>query len=85
MKADAKSILRKLKIAKGQLEGIIKRVEEDEDCLVLAQQLFATQALLRNSCKEILQAHMESCLLDAVSENNPEKLKEAFAFFKELI
>lgn len=85
MKANPKSVLKKLKIAKGQLEGIIKRVEEDEECLVLAQQLMASQALIRNSCKEILQAHMESCVVEAVEENNPEKMKEAFSFFKELL
>lgn len=85
MKANPKSVLKKLKIAKGQLEGIIKRVEEDEECLVLVQQLMASQALIRNSCKEILQAHMESCVVEAVEENNPEKMKEAFSFFKELL
>lgn len=85
MKANPKSVLKKLKIAKGQLEGIIKRVEEDEECLVLAQQLMASQALIRNSCKEILQAHMESCVVEAVEENNPEKMKEVFSFFKELL
>lgn len=85
MKANPKSVLKKLKIAKGQLEGIIKRVEEDEECLVLAQQLMASQVLIRNSCKEILQAHMESCVVEAVEENNPEKMKEAFSFFKELL
>lgn len=85
MRADKKNILRKLKIAKGQLEGILKRVEEDEECLVLAEQLLATQALLRNASKEILQAHMEGCLIEAVEKNNPEKMKEAFAFFKELL
>ena len=46
MRADSKTVLRQLKTAKGQLEGIIKMVEEDRYCIDISNQVLATRALL---------------------------------------
>lgn len=77
MKADKTSVNRLLKTARGQLDGILKMVEEDRYCLDISNQLMATEAILRRANKEILRAHMKGCVKDAVnSENGEEKIDE---------
>ncbi|WP_434475040.1 metal-sensing transcriptional repressor, partial [Limnospira sp. Paracas R14] len=47
MQADKSKILRKLKTARGQMEGLLKMVEEDRYCIDISNQLMATQAILK--------------------------------------
>ena len=65
MKADKKTVLRQLKTAKGQLEGIIRMVEEDRYCMDITNQILASKAILSRVEGIILKAHMESCIMDA--------------------
>ncbi|HIT03777.1 MAG TPA: metal-sensing transcriptional repressor, partial [Candidatus Caccocola faecipullorum] len=44
MKADKAEVSRKLKIARGQLDGILRMIEEDRYCVDISYQLVATQA-----------------------------------------
>ena len=70
MQADQKTVLRLLKTARGQLDGIIKMVEEDRYCLDVSNQLMATQSILKKANRMVLKAHMNSCVrqADAVSQ-----------------
>ena len=61
MMADEKKILRLLKTARGQMDGIIRMVEEDRYCIDISQQLMATEAILNRANKEILAAHLRHC------------------------
>ena len=54
MMADEKKVLRLLKTARGQMDGIIKMVEENRYCIDISQQLMATEAILNRANKEIL-------------------------------
>lgn len=54
MMADHQKINRLLKTARGQLDGILKMVEEDRYCLEISQQVMAAQAMLGRANKEIL-------------------------------
>jgi len=65
MMADQKSVLRLLKTARGQLDGIIKMVEEDRYCMDISQQVTAAGALLRRANREILTAHLKHCVENA--------------------
>ena len=68
MTADQKTVLRLLKTARGQLDGIIKMVEEDRYCMDISQQVAAADALLRRVNKEILAAHLKHCVEHAESD-----------------
>jgi len=46
MKADHKQVTKLLNMAKGQIEGILKMVEEDRYCIDISNQLLATTAML---------------------------------------
>ena len=77
MKADHDTILRLLKTARGQLDGIIKMVEEDRYCMDISHQLMATGAILNRANKEILTAHLKHCVREAATpEEREQKLDE---------
>ncbi len=73
MQADKEKINRLLKTAKGQLEGILRMVEEDRYCIEISQQLMATEAILNKANKEILTAHLKSCVKNAQTEEEQEE------------
>ena len=68
MMADQKTVLRLLKTARGQIDGIIKMVEEDRYCMDVSQQITAADAMLRRVNKEILTAHLKHCVEHAESD-----------------
>lgn len=84
MQADKNKIVRLLCTARGQLDGIIKMVEEDRYCMDVSNQILASQAILTKANKEILQAHLFHCVLNA-DEQKQEKLQEVNALLDKLL
>ena len=78
MMADKAQILRLLKTARGQLDGILKMVEEDRYCMDIAHQLMATEAVLNRANREILAAHLKHCVQCAASEEEREAKIDEF-------
>ena len=68
MMADRAAILRLLKNARGQIDGIIKMVEDDRYCMDISQQVMAADAMLRRVNKEILSAHLKHCVEHATDD-----------------
>ncbi len=62
MQAERKKVEKMLLTAKGQIEGILRMMEEDRYCIDISTQVSATEALLRRANREILTAHLEGCL-----------------------
>lgn len=82
MKADRKYIYTMLKTARGQIEGIIKMVDEDRYCMDISNQLLATQSILKAVNIKIIEAHMRSCVKEALEEGNTdEKMEEILSLF----
>ena len=77
MKADEVKINRLLKTARGQVDGILKMVEDDRYCIDISNQIMATVAILNKVNQEVLHGHIDSCLKEAVETGNvSEKLDE---------
>ncbi len=77
MKADKKKVSRLLKTSRGQIDGMLKMVEEDRYCIDISNQVLATQAILRKVNHEVLQAHLRSCVKEAFEQGNEnEKINE---------
>lgn len=85
MKAKKGDITHKLKIARGQIDGILQMIEEDRYCVDISNQLQSTQALLRSANQEILQANIRSCVREALQTDaeNP-KLEEALKLLEKM-
>ena len=78
MMADQKTVLRLLKTARGQMDGIIKMVEDDRYCIEISQQVMATEAILNKVNKEILAAHLKHCVKEADTEQEREEKIDEF-------
>ncbi len=85
MKAKKGNVTHKLKIARGQLDGILQMIEEDRYCVDISNQLLAVQSILKSVNQEILQAHIRSCVREALQTDteNP-KLEEALLLLEKM-
>ena len=70
MKADKAKIEKLLKTARGQLDGILRMLVQDRYCIDVSNQIMATQAILTKVNREILIAHMNSCIMNETDESN---------------
>jgi len=73
MNNDKKKALQALKTSKGQIEGIIKMIEEGRYCVDISNQIIAAQALLKKANLLILRQHLTHCVKDAFSHGNGEE------------
>lgn len=86
MKADKEKISHSVKIARGQLDGVLKMIEEDRYCVDISNQILATIAILRKANQEILHAHIRSCVREGLHTDEPnEKLEEALSLLDKLV
>lgn len=85
MKADKEKIMSLLKTARGQMDGLIRMVEEDRYCIDISNQLMATQAILRSVNQQILHAHLGCCVEDAFEKGDGrQKIEEIMAVMDKL-
>ena len=66
MKADAARTLQLLKTARGQIDGVIRMVEDDRYCIDISNQIQAASAILAKVNLEILSANIQGCVKDAM-------------------
>ncbi len=86
MKANEKKVLKLLKTARGQIDGIIKMVEDDRYCIDISQQLMATAAILNTTNREVLSAHLKNCVNNAsTAEEREEKIDELIVMLSKIV
>ena len=73
---DSTNIKNYLSLATGQLDGIIRMIDEDRYCLDVSDQLMATRALLKKTNNLILKNHIDNCVKKAIIEGDEEKVDE---------
>lgn len=69
----------KLKIARGQIDGILKMIEEDRYCVDISVQILSIIGLLKKANTDVLGGHLRSCVKDAILEGDEageEKISE---------
>ena len=87
MQADRPKVERLLQTARGQLDGILKMVEENRYCMDISNQIMATQAILHRVNREILQAHLQHCVRQSLEtgEDSQQKIDELMALFDKAV
>lgn len=74
---DKQEILKRLRRIEGQVKGIQKMIEEDQNCVDILTQVAAIRAAINKVGGIILEKHSKSCMQNAISsENKGEALDE---------
>jgi DNA-binding FrmR family transcriptional regulator len=73
MNEEKKKAVQALKTVSGQVEGIIRMIEEGRYCIDISNQIFAASALLKKANLLVLQQHMNHCVKHAVETGDAEE------------
>lgn len=85
MRSDKARITQLLKTARGQIDGLLRMVEEDRYCVDISNQILATQAILRTINQQILLDHINTCVREAMRTDGAEKkIGEIMAIIEKL-
>lgn len=75
-----------LKTARGQIDGILKMIDDERYCIDISKQIFAVQSLLKKANMKILKDHMHSCVASAVNDGSgDEKIEEIIYILERFI
>ena len=76
MKADAKTVKKLLNTAKGQIEGIGNMIDDNRYCIDISNQILAAIAVLKKANQTVIQAHLESCIRETLTDEGIQKINE---------
>ena len=79
------ALLRRLKLAEGQIRGIQKMVEEDAYCPDILIQVSAVSAALNSFNRELLACHIRSCVADDIRAGKDEAIDEFVKVLQKLM
>ncbi len=65
--------LRRLKLAKGQLEGVERMIANEKYCIDIINQLSAVRNALEKVSLILMKQHISTCLVDSVREGDEER------------
>ncbi len=75
MQASNQAIRRRLKIAAGQVDGILRMVDEDRYCIDISNQIMAVINALKGINRDILHAHLEHCVTTSLEAKDPQEIE----------
>lgn len=85
MRAEREKVKLLLKTAKGQIDGILKMVEEDRYCIDISNQILAVTSILNKINREIIRAHMQHCMKEAfLNGGEDQKIGELMALIDKM-
>lgn len=67
----------RLKRADGQLQGVLRMMQEEKDCIDIVMQLTAVRSSLDNLIGLIVAENLKSCLLSEDIEKKEDKIEQA--------
>jgi len=63
--------IQRLKIVEGHIRGIQRMLEDDKYCIDVIRQIQAVQSALNKISANLLDGHLNSCLLSAIQGDDP--------------
>ncbi|MGI9002887.1 MAG: metal-sensitive transcriptional regulator [Pseudonocardia sp.] len=86
MDSHQRSVVNRLKTARGHVTGIISIIEDNAYCPDVMKQLAAVQGLLEGASRVMLRRHLETCVATAMQEGRTaeivDELMETLKFDK---
>ena len=86
MNKDQEQAIQSLKTSRGQIDGIVKMMEDGRYCIDVSNQIIAAQSLLKKANMLILKQHLNHCVKDAfINNTGDEKVDEIIELLTKLI
>ena len=86
MNEEKKKAIASLKTARGQIDGIVKMIEDGRYCMDISNQIAAAQALVKKSQVLILKQHIAHCVTEAArAEERGEKMDEIMKILEKIV
>ena len=76
MKADHKTVSRLVSNARGQLDAVLRMIEQDRYCMDISTQLLAAQSIIKRANREVLKGHVEHCIREAMESGDAEAAEQ---------
>lgn len=77
MNEEKQAAVQALKTASGQIDGIVRMIQDGRYCIDISNQLLAASAMLKRANLLILRQHMSHCVKTAVEHGDAdEKIAE---------
>ena len=71
MEHDHSETIQRLKIVEGHIRGIQRMLDDGKYCIDIIRQIQAVQAALNKISANLLDGHMNSCMLSAIQGEDP--------------
>jgi CsoR family transcriptional regulator, copper-sensing transcriptional repressor len=86
MNAEMDKSIQYLKTARGQIDGILKMIDEGRYCVDVSNQIIASQSLLKKANMMVLKQHLNHCVKHAFLHNSGEdKVDEIINLLEKLM
>ncbi|MBE6763571.1 MAG: metal-sensing transcriptional repressor [Ruminococcaceae bacterium] len=82
---EKKALIHRLNRIEGQLRGIGRMVEEDAYCVDVLMQVSAVTAALNAFSKELLAAHIRTCVANDIRDGQEASTEELIAVLQKLM
>lgn len=82
---EQKDLLKRLKLAEGQIRGIQNMVENDAYCPDILIQVSAVTAALNSFSKKLLACHIRSCVAEDVRSGDESAIDEFVTMLQKLM
>ena len=79
------ALVRRLKLAEGQIRGIQKMLEDDAYCPDIRIQVSAVSAALNSFNRELLACHIRSCVSEDIRSGRDEAIDEFVKVLQKLM
>ena len=82
---EQKDLLKRLRLAEGQIRGIQNMVENDAYCPDILIQVSAVTAALNSFNRQLLACHIRSCVSEDIRSGNDEAIDEFVGMLQKLM
>jgi len=77
-------LIKRLNIIEGQVRGLVGMLQEDRYCDDILIQISAVRNSLKSIGNELLESHLNGCILNNIRDNNTGAIKDVFRLFEKL-
>ncbi|MEG2782636.1 MAG: metal-sensing transcriptional repressor [Lachnospiraceae bacterium] len=85
MEQEYKNLIHRLNRIEGQVRGIKNMVEEERYCVDILTQVSAVRSALNSFNKQLLSAHIRSCVVEDIKAGNEECVEELCVTIQKLM